>query len=76
MRRDIAEFAVAGVIACNATAPLGVAALARPSRAPAVAAGVPRLALLAAASHGRLGRAAGAALVGAYAVWVTLLLRR
>jgi hypothetical protein len=34
------------------------------------------LALLAAAPRGRLGRAAGAALVVAYAVWVTLVLRR
>jgi hypothetical protein len=60
MRRDVAEIAFAGVvglIACNATASLGAAALARPlavagALAPAIAAGVLPLALLVAAPAG------------------------
>jgi cation:H+ antiporter len=60
---------------------LGVAALIRPLTvngilAPAIAAAVLPLALLAAAPRGRLGRVAGAVLVIAYAVWVTAVLRR
>jgi cation:H+ antiporter len=84
MRRGVSEIAVAGVIgsvAYNATATLGVAALIRPLTvhgilAPAIAASVLPLALLAAAPHGRLGRAAGVVFVVAYAVWVTVVLRR
>jgi cation:H+ antiporter len=84
MRRGVSEIAVAGVIgsvAYNATATLGVAALVRPLTvhgilAPAIAAAVLPLALLAAAPRGRLGRAAGAVLVVAYAVWVPVVLRR
>lgn len=83
MRRGVSEIAVAGVIgsvAYNATVTLGVAALIRPLTVdgilvPAIAAGVLPLALLAAAPRGRLGRAAGAVLVVAYAVWGTAVLR-
>jgi cation:H+ antiporter len=84
IRRDVAEIAVAdvvGSVAYNAIATLGAAALVRPLAAsgvlaPAIAAGVLPLGLLAAARRGRLGRAAGAVLVLAYAVWVTVVLRR
>lgn len=83
MRRGVAEIAVAGVVgsvAYNATASLGAAALVRPLAvggilAPAIAAAVLPLVLLAAAPRGRLGRAAGAVLIVAYAVWVTAVLR-
>jgi cation:H+ antiporter len=83
MRRGVSEIAVAGVIgsvAYNATATLGVAALIRPLTvngilAPAIAAALLPLALLGAAPRGRLGRAAGAVLVVAYAIWVTVVLR-
>lgn len=76
MRRGVSEIAVGGVIgsvAYNATATLGVAALIRPLTvtgllAPAIAAAVLPVALLAAAPRGRLGRTAGAVLVVAYAV--------
>ena len=72
---------VIGSVAYNATATRGVAALIRPLTvngilAPAVAAAVLPLALLAAAPRGRLGRAGGAVLVVGYAVWVTVVLRR
>jgi hypothetical protein len=82
VRRDVAKIAMAGVVgsvACNATAWLGTVRLVRPLAVrripPAIAAGVLPLALLVATPRGRMGRAAGAALVVAYAVWVTVLRR-
>jgi cation:H+ antiporter len=84
LRRGVSEIAVGGVVgsvAYNATATLEVAALIRPLAvtgllAPAIAAAVLPVALLAAAPRGQLGRTAGAVLVVAYAVWVTVVLRR
>jgi cation:H+ antiporter len=82
VRRDVAKIAMPGVVgsvACNATAWLGTVRLVRPLAVrripPAIAAGVLPLALLVATPRGRMGRAAGAALVVAYAVWVTVLRR-
>lgn len=81
-RHAVPEIAVAGVVgsaAYNATATLGAAALARPLAvegvlASAVAAAVLPLAVLGLAPRGRLGRAAGAALVAGYLAYVGLVL--
>lgn len=83
-RRGATEVAVAGVVgsaAYNATATLGVAALARPLEAGGVrasaagAAALPVL-LVALAAGGRLGRVAGALLVAGYGGYVVLVLSR
>jgi cation:H+ antiporter len=83
-RRGVSEIAVAGVIgsvAYNATASLGVAALVRPLAtggilAPAIAAAVLPVALLAVTPGGRLTRQAGVLLIVGYAGWVTAVLLR
>jgi cation:H+ antiporter len=82
LRRGVGEIAVAGVVgsvAYNATATLGAAALVRPLATsgllwPALAAGALPLLLLTGTPHGKLGRGMGAALVVAYAAWVTAVL--
>jgi cation:H+ antiporter len=84
MRRGVTEIAVAGVVgsvAYNATASLGAAALARPLAtsgilAPAIAAAILPLALLAVTRGGRLTRPVGALLILGYAGWVTAVLVR
>jgi len=84
MRRGVTEIAVAGVagsVAYNATASLGVAALVRPLAAwgilaPAIAAAALPLALLALTRGGRLNRLTGAVLVIGYGAWVTAVLAR
>jgi cation:H+ antiporter len=81
-RHDVPEVAVAGVVgsaAYNATATLGAAALAAPLAvdgvvASAVAAAALPVVVLALAPAGRLGRAAGAALLAGYTTYVLLLL--
>ena len=82
VRHAVPEIAVAGVVgsaAYNATATLGVAALARPLVvdgvlvAALVAAALP-LVVLALARRGRLGRPAGLALSAGYATYVVLVL--
>jgi len=83
-RRGVSEIAVAGVVgsvAYNATASLGVAALVRPLAvggllAPAIAAAVLPVALLAITPGGRLSRPAGVVLVIGYGAWVTAVLAR
>src|SRR5215470_7523 len=82
IRRDVPEIAIAGVVgsvAYNATATLGVAALVQPLRvsgilAPAVAAAVLPVVLLAVTRGGRLNWPVGAALVLGYGAWVTAIL--
>lgn len=82
VRHAVPEIAVAGVVgsaAYNATATLGAAALARPLQlegivAPALAAALLPVAVLALAPRGRLGRPAGLVLSGAYAAYVLLVL--
>jgi cation:H+ antiporter len=84
MRRGVSEIAVAGVVgsvAYNATATLGVAALARPLAvngilAPSIAAASLPLALPAITPRGRLSRPAGTLLVIGYAAWVAAVLAR
>ena len=84
MRRGVSEIAVAGVIgsvAYNATVSLGAAALVRPLAvpgilAPAIAAAILPVALLAGTPGGRLTRLAGAVLVTGYGVWVIAVLAR
>ena len=84
MRRGVSEIAVAGVagsVAYNATASLGVAALVRPLAvggilAPAIAAAALPLALLVITPGGRLTRQAGAVLMVGYAAWVAAVLVR
>lgn len=81
-RRGVEEIAVAAIVgsaAYNATLTLGVAALVTdlPSEGatvPAIAAALLPLLLVAAARKGTLGRAAGAALLGSYAVFLVLVL--
>jgi cation:H+ antiporter len=82
MRRGVTEIAVAGVVgsvAYNATASLGVAALVRPLAtsgilAPAIAAAVLPVALLAVTLGGWLNRRTGVLLILGYAGWVTAVL--
>jgi cation:H+ antiporter len=84
MRRGVTEIAVAGVagsVAYNATASLGVAALVRPLAAggilaPAIAAAALPITLLAVTRGGRLNRLTGAVLVIGYGAWVTAVLAR
>ncbi len=84
MRRGVSEIAVAGVagsVAYNATASLGVAALVRPLAtggilAPAIAAAALPAALLAVTPGGRLSRQEGVLLIIGYAGWVTAVLVR
>jgi cation:H+ antiporter len=84
MRRGVSEIAVAGVVgsvAYNATASLGLAALVRPLAiggilAPAIAAAILPVALLAVTRGGRLNRQAGALLIIGYAGWVAAVLVR
>ncbi|WP_165865779.1 sodium:calcium antiporter [Vallicoccus soli] len=79
-RHGVEEVAVAGVVGavvCNATVTLGAAALVAPLATtgmlrPALAAALLPLVLVAVPR--RLPRAAGAALVAAYALWVALVL--
>lgn len=81
-RRGVEEIAVAAIVgsaAYNATLTLGVAALVTdlPSEGatvPAIAAALLPLLLVAAARKGTLGRAAGAGLLGSYAVFLVLVL--
>lgn len=81
-RRGVEEIAVAAIVgsaAYNATLTLGAAALVTdlPSEGatvPAIAAALLPLLLVAAARKGTLGRAAGAALLGSYAVFLVLVL--
>ncbi|MFP5334326.1 MAG: sodium:calcium antiporter [Actinomycetes bacterium] len=83
-RRGVTEIAVAGVVgsaAYNATMTLGAAAVVAPlattaMRPAAVLAALLPLALVVLARRGHLGRAAGAVLVTAYAVYVVLVLVR
>jgi cation:H+ antiporter len=84
LRRDVSEIAIAGILgsaAYNATATLGVAALVRPVHvsgilAPAIAAAVLPVVLVAVSRAGRLSRPAGAVLVAGYAAWVPVILIR
>jgi cation:H+ antiporter len=84
MRRGVSEIAVAGVVgsvAYNATASLGVASLVRPLAvggilAPAIAAAILPVALLAVTRGGRLNRQTGALLIIGYAGWVAAVLAR
>ena len=84
MRRGVSEIAVAGVIgsvAYNATATLGVAALVRPLAvtgilAPAIAAAILPVALLAVTPRRQLTRPVGIVLVIGYATWVAAVLAR
>jgi cation:H+ antiporter len=82
-RHDVSDIAVAGVVgsaAYNATATLGVAALAAPlarthlGLAPLAAAGLPLL-VAGLGWRGRLPRWAGALLLAAYATYLVLVLR-
>jgi cation:H+ antiporter len=83
-RRDVGEVAVAGIVgsaAYNATATLGTAALVRPLTtgavlAPAVAAAVLPLVLLALARDGALRRLGGAVLVATYASYIVFVFVR
>jgi cation:H+ antiporter len=82
MRHDVPEVAVAGVVgsaAYNATATLGAAALVAPLAVDgvigsALAAAALPVVVLALAPAGRLGRAAGLALLAGYASYVLLVL--
>jgi cation:H+ antiporter len=83
-RRQISDLAVAAVLgsaAYNATATLGVAALARPLTAagPAIAAvtaaALPAVLVAVGGRRQTLGRGAGAALLAGYAAFVVLVLR-
>jgi cation:H+ antiporter len=76
---EVAVAAVVGSAAYNATATLGAAALASPLqvqdvRAPAVLAAALPLVVVALGRSGRLGRAAGAGLLAAYALFAVLVL--
>jgi cation:H+ antiporter len=78
---EIAVAGVVGLVAYNATASLGVAALVRPLAvggilAPAIAAAALPLALLVITPGGRLTRQAGAVLMVGYAAWVAAVLVR
>jgi cation:H+ antiporter len=83
-RHDVGEVAVAGIVgsaAYNATATLGTAALVRPLTtgavlAPAVAAAVLPLVLLALARDGALRRLGGAVLVATYASYIVFVFVR
>jgi cation:H+ antiporter len=83
IRHEVGEVAVAGVVGSamyNATATLGAAALARPLSVPgmlsaAVTGCVLTLVVVAFAGTGRLGRPAGACLVGGYVAYVVVLMR-
>jgi cation:H+ antiporter len=83
-RRQISDLAVAAVLGSatyNATATLGIAALARPLTAPGpviaglAAAALPAALIVAGGRRHRLGRGAGVALLAGYAAFVVLVLR-